>query len=149
MLQNDYLMRQILLLVEAIRKSLMEQKADPRGDAEMVEASLAQAMDLDPAFLESLAPESLVTILQLGGFDEQLAPYVTRSLGLAAYYRREFGDEKGAKLRIQQLDALAKAYAVDVTYEDCLPAPFEDFLNPDEEEDPAITGWPEDETSSN
>jgi len=132
MLQNDYLMRQIMLLVEAIRRSLLAEKLAPGESAEELEASLASAVDIEPGLLASLAPESLVTVLQLGNFDESLVPYVARGLGLAAYYHEQAGEVKSADLRIQQLGALARAYDLDITYADCQPAAVEDFLDPAE-----------------
>lgn len=128
MLQNDYLMRQIMLFVEAIRRMMLEQEREPGESAEELETSLANALEIDPGLLSRLAPESLVTVLQLGNFDYGMAPYVARGLGLAAYFHEQAGDLKLAELRVGQLDALARAYDLDIGYADCQPQALEGFL---------------------
>lgn len=115
MLQQDYLVRLIMRLIEAITKSLHRSKDDddPQGAAEMLESAIGEATDIDGAVLLSLAPESIASIMQVSGVDPRVAGYVARSLKLESEYLVQAGNPSLAALRLQQAEALGKAYGVD------------------------------------
>ena len=112
MFEQDYLMRMILQLVEAIRRAmeLSKRKNDPHGAAEMLEAVIGQATELDGAVLLSLAPESMADVLQVSGTDPSVVEFVGRSLLLESEYLRQAGDVSTAQLREGQARALSQAY---------------------------------------
>lgn len=112
MFEQDYLMRMILQLVEGIRRSmeLSRNKHDPESAAELLEATIGQATDLDGSVLLSLAPESIANILQVSGTDPAVVEFVGRSLLLESEYLQEAGNFEIAQLRASQAQALAQAY---------------------------------------
>lgn len=112
MLEQDYLMRMILQLIDGIRRSLELSKGgeDPESAAESLEATIGQATEIDGSVLLSLAPESIADILQVSGTDPAVVEFVGRSLLLEADYLLQAGDTSTAKLRADQAEALASAY---------------------------------------
>jgi outer membrane protein TolC len=128
MFQNDYIMRMILQLVEAIRRSLQQGYASRDEEIESIEHALGDAMDLDPSLALNLEPASLVSVLDLGNFDDQLGGYVTRSL----YYQADLLDAEGktqrASLRRAQADAIAARYNIEITRESVSPEELEAFF---------------------
>ncbi len=112
MFEQDYLMRMILQLVEGIRRSmeLSKQKNDPSAAAEMLEATISQATEIDGSVLLSLAPESIADILQVSGTDPGVVEFVSRSMLLESEYLDEAGDAGLARLRSAQAHALADSY---------------------------------------
>lgn len=127
MLQQDYLVRLIMRLIEAITKSLHRAKDDddPQGAAEMLESAIGEATDIDGAVLLSLAPESIASIMQVSGVDPRVAGYVARSLKLESEYLVKADNLSLAALRLQQAEALGKAYGVD------FEMPLEDAIDPE------------------
>jgi len=112
MLHEDYLVRMFLALAAAIKDSLMKAKGerDPEGAAELIEVALANTTDMDGALLLKLAPESMVSMLQLSNTDPKLIGYISRSLLLESEYLEDAGQPKKAELRKGQALALADAY---------------------------------------
>ena len=116
MFEQDYLMRMILQLVEGIRRSmeLSKQKNDPSAAAEMLEATISQATEIDGSVLLSLAPESIADILQVSGTDPGVVEFVSRSMLLESEYLAEAGDTGTAELRAAQARALADSYGFEL-----------------------------------
>ena len=116
MFEQDYLMRMILQLVEGIRRSmeLSKQKNDPSAAAEMLEATIGQATDIDGTVLLSHAPESIADILQVSGTDPGVVEFVSRSMLLESQYLLEAGDASMAQLRAAQARALADSYGFEL-----------------------------------
>ncbi len=132
MLTEDYLMRIIIQYAEALRRSwscAREQK-DPEGAAEMLDAAIGEATEIDGGTLLRLAPESMARILQVSGTDPEVISYVMHGLALSSVYFREAGNEEYATLRHGQAQALADAYGLE------MPDDPEDLSNlPDYEEE--------------
>ena len=116
MYERDYLLRLIYLLVESIRRSWItaQKKDDPAGAAEMLEAAIGEATEIDGAILLSLSPESMASILQVSGTDPRVIEYVARSLELAAAYQRDAGNDALGALRHEQAQALAQAFGLEI-----------------------------------
>lgn len=116
MLHQDYLMRMILDLVTAMRRSYERSQGqkDPQGAADMLEIAIGEATDIDGAVLLSLSPESIASILQVSGTEPQLIEHLARSLMLASEYHFEAGDAALGELRKAQAHALADAYGVEL-----------------------------------
>ena len=134
MFENDYLMRIILQFVAALQRALREQGVRPEVKAADLEQLVGEAVSIDARLLFSLAPESLVSMLQLGDFDEGLAGYVLRSIYLGADLLDEAGMPERANLRRAQADAIAKAYGYDVSPADAAPEALEEYLRAQAEE---------------
>lgn len=131
MFEQDYLMRMILQLVEAIRRAmeLERRKHDPGNAAEMLEAVIGQATELDGTVLLSLAPESIADILQVSGTDPAVVEFVGRSLLLQSEYLREAGDASLAQLREGQARALAQAYGFSLGDGNAAESEMDDYLD--------------------
>lgn len=114
MFQRDYLMRLIVNLAEAIRKTIFDEKPDPRGAAETLEEAIGNATEVDGETLLNMAPESFVSIIQVTGTDPKLCGYIAHTLLLESEYLEQAGDASLAQLRAQQAQALAAAYGVDL-----------------------------------
>jgi hypothetical protein len=128
MFLNDYLMRVILQFVAALQKALNAQNMTPAQKAASLEDAVGEAVGIDPRLLFSMDPESLVSMLRLGDFDEVIGGYVLRSLYLEADILDEAGHAQRADLRRSQADAIARAYNFDVTPADASPEALEEFL---------------------
>lgn len=114
MLHQDYLMRMFLQLATAIRESYQRARKDddPLAAAELIEASLENATEIDGALLLRMAPETMAAMLQLSDPDPQLMEYVSRSLLLSSQYLQEGGQQDQAQLRAGQAYAVAQAFGV-------------------------------------
>ena len=112
MLQRDYLVQMLTMFAQAIARSLERRKTknDPLGAAEMLEAAISEATDIDGDILLQLAPESVASILQVSSVDPRVAGYIVRSMYLESEYLAEAGDMGLSQLRFQQADAIADAY---------------------------------------
>lgn len=117
MFEQDYLVRMLMQLIQGIRRSLELAKGgnDPKASADMIEATIGEATDIDGTVLLSLSPDSIASILQVSGTDPDVVEYVSRSLLLAADYLDEAEDFSTAQLRREQGLALAGAYGIDVS----------------------------------
>jgi hypothetical protein len=117
MLQNDYIMRLILQLIAAIRRSLLETDAEPRERADAIEEAIGQTVNMDPELLFSLEPESMVTMLSIGGtVDVELCGYIVESM-LYESKLLDGSDAPRATLRSAQARALASSFGY--TIGDC------------------------------
>lgn len=134
MFENDYIMRMILQLTQALRRSLTKNYPSPGSEIDDIEAKVAMALELDPRLMFKLEPESLVQMLQLGNVDPQLAVYAVRSIYYESDLLEEQGDERTAELRRNQADAIAEAYGIGVTLADGSPEALEAFLEEQEDD---------------
>ncbi|MDR2957781.1 MAG: hypothetical protein LBU61_06360 [Coriobacteriales bacterium] len=128
MLENDYLMRMILLFVRFLQQALGQRHKDPREVSLELENQIADSINIDAGLFFSLAPESMISLLQLGDFDERLAEYIVRAMALDAEFLSQAGLTRSAGLRLSQLDALAKAFSVDITPGDLTSEAIETFV---------------------
>ena len=127
MLENDYLMRMILLFVKFLQQSIGQRHRDPRESSQELEAQIAEAVNIDAGLFFSLAPESMLTLLQLGDFDERLAEYVVRALALDADFLDAAGMAQNAELRRSQLAAMIAAYQLEIGPDDLTTESIEAF----------------------
>lgn len=112
MFERDYLMRIFIQFAEVLRRSWFKarEERDPKAAADMLENAVGEATDIDGATLLSLAPESMVSVLQVSGTDPRVIEYVARGLMLASLYLREAGESALSLLRLEQAQALSVAY---------------------------------------
>lgn len=135
MFERDYIMRLILQLVEAMRRSMEKagKENDPQAAAEQIEASIGEVADIDGEVLLSLAPESMADIMQVSGTDPRVAEYIARSLLLEAEYLRESGNPEKAQIREDQALALGSSFGVEVSIEKLTEEEWEEFFSQVEE----------------
>lgn len=113
-IKNDYLLDQINRFVESIVSGIGKSRSGRAEDAvETFEAVAGDVLDMDAQTALSLAPASLVTMMQLSAVDESLAMYTAYALQRAADAYDLKGDA-AAQLRRSQAQALADAYGFDV-----------------------------------
>ncbi len=116
MLQQDYLMRLILMSVQALMGAVSARKdGDPDLAVMRINEMIGTAADMDGDVLLSLSPESLGTILGLGdAMNDSVAEYVMRALVFEAdVLRNEKGDPGLADIRLAQARGIAQAFALD------------------------------------
>lgn len=113
-LTQDYLMRMFMQLAAAMKESLLHARGenDPRVAADMLDAAISDAAEMDGGLLLCMAPESMAAMLQLSQSDPQLMEYVSRSLLLSSRYSAEAGDLSISALRREQAYAVARAFGV-------------------------------------
>lgn len=133
MFERDYLMRLIAELGAAIRHTLQQRQQHPdrnaTDSAEMLEAAIGTATELDGVTLLSLAPESIAQVISVSGTDPRVTEYVARSLLLCSRYYAEAGNDALANLRAQQAFAIAETYGHALTEEDAASEAIEAFLD--------------------
>lgn len=113
-LTQDYLMRMFMQLAAAMKESMLRARGenDPRAAADMLDATISDATEMDGGLLLCMAPESMAAMLQLSQPDPQLMEYVSRSLLLSSRYFGEAGDLSTSALRREQAYAVAQAFGV-------------------------------------
>jgi len=126
-------MRIILQFVAALQRALRESGVRPEAKAADLEQLVGEAVGIDARLLFSLAPESMVSMLQLGDFDENLAGYVLRSIYMGADLLDEAGLPERASLRRAQADAIVQAYGYDISPTDVTAEALEEYLNKHDE----------------
>ncbi len=135
MFEQDYLMRMILQLVQAIARSMEKADGDedPSAAADLLEEAVGTVTELDGSVLLSLAPDSIASILSVSGTDPGVVEYVARTLHLESDYLDRAGRCEKAQLREAQARALASAYGFDLDEELGADAAMRAFLEHEEE----------------
>ena len=111
-IKNDYLLDMIARFVDALMLGLGRGRGGMRAEAvASFEGVVGEVLDMDASVALSLAPTSLVTMLQLSAVDDSLAHYAAYALMRAADAYEDVGDATAA-LRRQQACAVADAYGV-------------------------------------
>ena len=116
MLQRDYLMRIVQMAVQAIIDAVLKrQKEAPELTCEKLEDMLGQVADMDGGVLLALDPQSIGTMLELGGvMTDSTAELVVRALILESdILRTEVGDTALADLRFAQAQGIAERFYLD------------------------------------
>ena len=116
MFEQDYLVRLLLQFFQGLLKSYERhrEQEDPQGAADLLEAAIGEATDMDGAVLLSLAPESIASVMQVSGIDPNVTQFVARSLLLESVYLQDAGDEGLARTRREQAHAIAQEYGFEL-----------------------------------
>ena len=124
MFEQDYLVRLLLQFFQGMLKSYERHKEqeDPEGAANMIEAAVGEATEMDGAVLLSLAPESIASVMKVSGIDPNVTQFVARSLLLESVYLTDAGNDALAMTRVGQARAIAAEYGFDLPSN---PADFE------------------------
>jgi hypothetical protein len=118
----------IIQFVQALQRALRDHEIKPEEKAAELEQLVGDAVNIDSHLLLSLDPNSVVSMLQIGDFDEQIGEYVLRSLYVEANLLEESGQSELANLRRAQADAIARAYGMDISAADVEPEALEAFF---------------------
>ena len=116
MFEQDYLVRLLLQFFQGIAKSIERrtEHEDPQAAADLLEATIAEALDMDATTLLALAPESTAQIMRVSGIDPNVTQFVARSLLLESVYLEEAGNNALSALRAGQACAIAAEYGFDL-----------------------------------
>lgn len=115
MLQHDYILEIIQQFVNAVSGALA--RALREGDldgAGQVEEAVGELLQLDADTAMSLAPESLVTMMQLAGTGDAVSGYVAYALNQLADAYDGMGRHELADTRRAQALAVADAFGADL-----------------------------------
>ena len=115
MLHRDYLLEVIEQFVstvsQALARALLERDLDAAVE---VEEAIAELVQLDPETAMSLAPESLVIMMQLSGTGDAVAGYAAYALNRLGDAYERMGDAELASMRRDQALAVADAFGADI-----------------------------------
>lgn len=116
MFEQDYLVRLLLQFFRGLLKAYerRNEKDDPQGAADLIEASVSEAIEMDGATLLSLAPESIASVMKVSGIDPDVTQFVARSLLLESVYLREADNPYLADVRAGQARAIAAEYGFEL-----------------------------------
>ena len=115
MLHRDYLLEVIEQFVStvsnALARALLQRDLNA---AQEVEDAIAELVQLDPQTAMSLAPDSLVIMMQLSGTGDAVAGYAAYALNRLGDAYERMGDADTADMRRDQAQAIADAFGADV-----------------------------------
>lgn len=116
MFEQDYLVHLLLQFFRGLMRSheLRQEKDDPQAAADMLEAEIGSAVEMDGQTLLSLAPESIATVMQVSGIDPDVTQFVARSLLLESVYLTDAGNLETAAIRAGQARAIAAEYGFEL-----------------------------------
>lgn len=116
MFEQDYLMRLLLQFFKAMNRAaeLKEEKNDPQGASDMLEAAIGSATEMDGVALLSLAPESIAQVMKISGIDPNVTQFVARSLLLDSVYLAQAHQGQLSAIRAAQARAIAAEYGFDL-----------------------------------
>lgn len=116
MFEQDYLVRLLLQFFQGLLKSYerRKDKDDPQGAADLIEAAVGEATDMDGAALLSLAPESIASVMRVSGIDPDVTQFIARSLLLESVYLVDAGNAGLAATRAAQARAIATEYGFEL-----------------------------------
>lgn len=115
MLERDYLVKMLIVFFKAVLKSLQRDKEqNPLEAAELLEAAMGEAIDMDSSVFLSLSPESIAVVLGVTETDPRVMGYVARSLLLESTYLKKANYQEIADLRHAQARAIADAYGIEM-----------------------------------
>lgn len=116
MLQHDYLVEVIQQFVRValspLSRALEDHDLEAAGE---VEEAIGDLLQLDPETAMALAPESLVTMMQLAGTGDALSGYAAYALDRLADAYEGAGERELAETRRAQAEAVAAAFGADLS----------------------------------
>lgn len=116
MLQHDYLLEVIQRFVQAVTVPLGQALREHDIDAAAgVEEAVGELLQLDASTAMELAPQSLVTMMQLAGTGDAVSGYVAYALARLADAYEGMGEGELAQVRREQATAIAEAFGSDLS----------------------------------
>jgi len=109
--QSDYILRLIEQMGGLIRRAMERLRTGAGADEplELTQEALGLVIDMDPETFVRLSPQSMVTILEIGGFDERVATRVAETLEAQAEIYEVMGEFSLAVARREQAAAVREA----------------------------------------
>lgn len=140
MIQQDYLMRLLLQFFQAMARSweLNHNHDNPEEAADMIEAAIGNATDIDGATLLSLSPDSIAQIMRVTDVDPRITQFIARSMLLESVYLTQAKQSELAALRKEQAQAIAIEYGFGLPDD---PSDFESITEGLEEEAALAEGF--------
>ena len=131
MFEQDYLVRMLVALAHAMRRSMERASGehDTHAGAEMLDHAVGEAVDLDREVFLNLAPESISSILMVTGAHPQLIGFVARSLLLSGHYYTQAGNPELGELRRAQAYALSNSFDLGLSEDDITDEALQAFLD--------------------
>ena len=111
---HDYLMRQLVMLAEAIRRALQARR-EGQDALELEETSkvLGIATSMEPETLLRMDARSFVTMMELSATDASAAVWVVAALELQQRQHLRAGNATLSALRAEQAAEVRRVYAID------------------------------------
>ncbi len=109
--QSDYVLRVIEQMGTALREAFVRFRggADPEEPLALTEAAMGLALDMDPRLFLRLSPPSMVSLIEISGYDDRLIQKLAEAIALEAEILETEGNIMQAQVRREQAAALHDA----------------------------------------
>ncbi len=109
--QSDYLLRIIEQMGAALREAFSRFRAgaEPEEPLALTEAAIGLVVDMDPQLFLRLSPQSMVSFIEISGFDDRVVAKLVEALELEADILDTEGNIVEAHVRRDQARALDEA----------------------------------------
>lgn len=109
--QSDYILRIIEQMGSALREAFarFQGGAGSEEPLELTEQAIGLVVDMDPQLFLRLSPQSMVSFVEIGGFDDRVVTKLVEALRLEADILDAEGTIVTARVRREQADALNDA----------------------------------------
>ncbi|NTU71981.1 MAG: hypothetical protein HGB10_09225 [Coriobacteriia bacterium] len=106
--QSDYILRIIEQMGSALREAFVRFRggADVSEPLEIIGEAIGLVVDMDPSLFLRLSPQSMVSFVEIAGFDDRLVMKLVEALELEADIFDSEGDIILATVRREQAHAL-------------------------------------------
>ena len=109
--QSDYVLRIIEQMGTALRQAFERYRDGDEADEPiaMTSSAIGLVVDMDPQLFLRLSPQSMVSFVEISGFDDRLVAKLVEALALQADILESEGNLVEAGVRRSQAAALADA----------------------------------------
>jgi hypothetical protein len=108
--QSDYVLRIIEQMGVALRRAFERYRDGGDSDSlELTHEAIGLVVDMDPNLFLRLSPPSMVSFVEISGFDDRLVVKLVEALRLEGDILEGEGNLVEAGVRREQADALAEA----------------------------------------
>jgi hypothetical protein len=106
--ETDYIMRLVEQLGSVIRKTVerLGLRAEEEEPVTLASEAIGLALDMDPETASELAPNSLVSLLELRGLDRRVVELVHQAIEIEAVALEDRGEVVAAMFRREQAEAV-------------------------------------------
>ncbi len=105
--ENDYVMRLIEQMGGMIRRALERLRLGADEEPyELTEAAIGLALDMDPATVLRMSPQSLVSLIEIGNLDDRVVALIAEAIEVEAEAYQADGDLVVAGVRREQAAAV-------------------------------------------
>lgn len=101
--QSDYVLRLVEQMGGLIRRALiLLREGDGQTPYELSEEAISLALDIDPALVTKLSPQSLASLIEMNNLDDRVVELVAEALKVQADALDNAGEIIGARMRREQ-----------------------------------------------